>query len=167
MYSSDCVGDNDIRYDEEYTNSAAEQASVNKARAGFWIADSITYDGVGEPAQTGFWDPLNPTVVPYNQRPVNFFNATLNGSRMSEHIITVFQPASQDFCNQTVPPGFFNTLPPESLNQCGVTGFAIGVDIFSTTSYEKDGTMVTIPFEDDFDYQALHRSFPANDFAYY
>lgn len=67
-----------------------------------------------------------------------FYNESFNGSRYSANRYYVFGPAEEVFCNQTVPPGLLNAVPP---GECGINGFSVPANVFGVTSYEKDGTI--------------------------
>ena len=122
-FTSACVGDTDHRYDPTYTNNVIEQAPVYQAAEGYWIRTITAYDGEGNRAQTEFFDPLNPTLIPFdNASPILFENRTISGSRRSSQGILVFGPATNEFCQQQVPEGKFNTIPDDGVSVCGVTG---------------------------------------------
>lgn len=121
-FSNACLGETDVRYDPDYTNTIKDQNPIWAKQEGFWIGTSIQYDGSGNIAQPQFVNPMQirGDVSPYSS-PEFYLNLTIVGSRLYSHNYLVLRPPPQDFCNQTVPAGLANAFA----GQCGVNGFGV------------------------------------------
>lgn len=135
------LADSDVRYDKDTSNALVDQAVVWARASGYYRRTGRAFGPTGQPFSPVPFDParglgLGPR--PYSQNPAyGFFNITNDGSRRYEHRITINPPASLDFCSQEVPEGFLNVLPGGT---CGETGFAAFIEVYSTSTYEKDGS---------------------------
>lgn len=146
-YSNSCLADEDIRYDQDASNTLTDQAEIWGKLQGFFRATVTSFGPTGEKGEPGFFNVLDPTTnssLPYPTAPyLDFFNLTFDGSRHYFHRYSVFSPASAEFCAQSVPLGFVNAFPP---GVCGEDGFALKTEVYVTSSYEKDGRIVIAPF---------------------
>lgn len=147
-YSNSCRRDEDLRYDPNASDSIVEQAPVWGYFQGFWKYEVNGYGPGGEPLGPSLANPAQPFLVggfPYSYFPAfGFLNVTIIGSRMYQHRYHIHSPASQEFCDQTLVSGFVNVL---GTGTCGETGYSYSSEFFGTSSYERDGTIESVPFE--------------------
>jgi hypothetical protein len=147
-YSSPCATNLDQRYDSKVSNSLSTQSAIWANLEGLWRYEVHAYDPNGEPLQPTLLNLYQPIFVggfPYSYYPaVGFLNLTIVGSRMYQHRYLIFPPAQKEFCRgQDIPKGMVNVLGSGS---CGDTGFSYSMELFGTSSYEKDGTVASINF---------------------
>jgi hypothetical protein len=147
-YSSECLAEEDIGYDDGASSTITDQAAVWGKLHGLYRSTVTGFGPSGDKIQEAFYGFVNPdsTSIPYptaNPPYEQFINLTFAGSRHYQHRYSIFPPASADFCTQTVPAGLLNVFPPGT---CGVNGFSIASEAYATSFYEKDGRTVIIPF---------------------
>ena len=112
---------------------------------GFWIGNYTFFDGEGVPQASSTYDEQYGYGWPYGYGDYRgAINITIIGSRFYQHNYFFYPPASSEFCNENADP------PPGKLNAygsgtCGVNGGFKFFDAFGTSSYEKDGTMHSLP----------------------
>lgn len=148
-YSNPCLAAEDIRYDPDASDSLKDQALVWNKLEGFYSGTFFNYDEEGLPIlDYEFYDPAVDFLPDraYAKPAQLFANWTFDGSRLIQHWIYILPPASEEFCNLTVPEGKLNVAPGGT---CGKTGFASYTDVFGTSSYERDGSGVLLPFTGD------------------
>lgn len=148
-YSNDCLADEDIRYDDEASNTITDQAIIWGKLHGLYRSTVTGFGPTGEKLEEGFFNLLNTggtTSFPYssaNPPYEQFINLSFIGSRHYQHRYSIFPAASTEFCNRTAPVGLLNVIPP---GVCGANGISIASEAYATSSYEKDGRFVIIPF---------------------
>ena len=137
-YSSDCLAEEDKRYDDSYTNNIKEQDPLWADQEGFWMATAKDYDSKDQPNQPMVFDPTNlagAMGLPYTRdTSISYVNITLSRSRYYDHTYSVLSAAPQEFCDKPVFPPKMNVL---SNGTCGVNGYASWSENYATTSYEK------------------------------
>jgi hypothetical protein len=84
--TKDCIGDNDVRYDEDKSNNLVDQADVWKILPGLYISDAYLYDFNGEPIKQNENGFLN---FPHKA----FTNITVDGTRFYLHQYSVTENA--------------------------------------------------------------------------
>ena len=144
-YSSPCLADDDVRYDESYTNNILDQNPIWSKRVGYWIHKVQAYDAQGLPYTPRHTDPNDPSATPYEafyQR--GHSNFTIVGSRAYYNQYHVRPPARQEFCNKPIPEGSKNVIGPPDIVECGVTGFNFFSTSYYTSTYEKDGSLISL-----------------------
>mmetsp|Transcript_25103 Transcript_25103/g.41664 ORF Transcript_25103/g.41664 Transcript_25103/m.41664 type:complete len:549 (-) Transcript_25103:969-2615(-) len=159
-YSNPCLAEDDARYDPSGSDSIIDQAPVAWGNfEGFWRYEVKAYGPDGQPQEPTITNPNQPFLVggfPYPYFPAfGFLNVTISGSRMYQHRYLIHPPASADFCDQAVIPGFVNVLDN---GDCGKTGYSYFSEIFATSSFERDGTVVTLPNDSNLGSGGLLRS---------
>jgi len=113
-----CLGETDVRYDPESSNNVGDQASI-------WTRSAGLYRGVGQ-LRVNRLDPFNapvpsvPDATTISITYTTYYNYTVFGSRTATHAVR-----------------FLDGVPPP-LN-------VVQSSAFSTSSHEKDGTMLTLP----------------------
>jgi hypothetical protein len=144
--TEDCLGETDIRYDEDASNTLTDQAPVYKITEGYYDCTQNFYDATtGLPLEDGSSIGLpEHKVFPHYL----FLNNSFFGSRTVWHRINVY----------------------ENVNQ-GAPGLAIIQEGWATSSYEKDGSMIQIGsstgFTDDFESQGNTNSYAVDDRTVY
>jgi hypothetical protein len=148
-YSNPCLAKYDVRYDPSGSDSIVDQApAVWGSFEGFWTYEVKAYNTDGEPQEPTINNPNQPFLIggfPYPYFPAQgFLNVTIVGSRMYQHRYLIHPPAPANFCGQAVIPGFVNVL---GNGTCGATGYSYFSEMFGTSSFERDGTVVTLPYD--------------------
>uniref|UniRef100_A0A7S2EWM9 EF-hand domain-containing protein n=1 Tax=Trieres chinensis TaxID=1514140 RepID=A0A7S2EWM9_TRICV len=135
-FTTPCLGDTDIRYDKSASNALKDQAEIWKNIEGLWKFEFKTYgpDEMPFPPQ-----PIaNRERVAYSAFPAfGFQNITFIGSRFYRHRYVFFPPAPAEFCAQPLQEGESNV----AYGVCGQNGYAWGLDVYGTSTYEKDGSL--------------------------
>ena len=147
-YSNPCLAENDARYDPNASDNIVDHGAVWEHLQGFWKYEVNAYGPGGQPQEPSAANPNQPFLVggfPYSYFPsVGFLNVTILGSRMYQHRYLVFPPAPQEFCDATLASGFVNVL---GKGTCGETGYSYFSELFGVSSYERDGTVVSLPVD--------------------
>jgi hypothetical protein len=116
-----CLGEKDKRYDPKASNALKDQAPVWNILEGFFSCEQRFYDGITGLPIIGF----NPTPMLDPNTSVfpayTFDNATYAGSRGITNRITVYESVT-----------------------AGGQGDSLPLDGWATSSYEKDGSAVSI-----------------------
>lgn len=147
-YSNPCLAENDARYDPNASDNIIDQGAVWDHLQGFWKYEVNAYGPGGQPQEPSATNPNQPFLVggfPYSYFPaVGFLNVTIVGTRLYQHRYLVFPPAPQEFCDETLASGFVNVL---GKGTCGETGYSYFSELFGVSSYERDGTVVSLPVD--------------------
>ena len=147
-YSNPCLGDDDVRYDPHASDNIVDQGPVWRNLSGYWKYKVYAFDPTGRPQEPSASNPNQPFFVggfPYSYSPAyGFLNMTIVGSRIYQHRYLIFQPADTSFCNEELSPGFVNVL---GNGTCGVTGYSLFSELFGTSTYERDGTVMSLPLD--------------------
>ena len=147
-YSNPCLAESDARYDPSVSDNIIDQGAVWEHLQGFWKYEVNAYGPGGHPQHPSATNPNQPFLVggfPYSYYPgIGFLNVTIVGTRMYQHRYLVFPPAPQGFCDETLASGFVNVL---GNGTCGETGYSYFSEVFGVSSYERDGTVVSLPVD--------------------
>jgi hypothetical protein len=141
-YSTNCLGETDIRYDPDASNIITDQNPAWSKFDGLYEATAINYgpDGLPKlPSQAVSGTELLTMGAPFTQTGYNMFiNITLAGSRYYEQAYIAYPPAKTEFCNTVAN----NSIAP---GVCGVNGMGGFFERFGTSSFEKNGQIVMLP----------------------
>lgn len=145
-YSTECKAKTDVRYDADYTNNIKEQDPIWSHFEGYWKRKVFQFDANFDPVQPNVFNPVDTRKsrgVPYPRSDYTSFQIfTTDGSRLTESLFNILEPAPEWFCNQTdLEPGDLTVLDD---GVCGETGFASYSQSFYTSSHEKDGRLELI-----------------------
>ena len=145
-YSNPCLAEKDARYDPNASDNIVDQGPVWEHLQGFWKYQVNAYGPGGQPHEPSATNPNQPFLVggfPYSYFPaIGFLNVTIVGPRLYQHRYLVFPPAPQEFCDETLASGFVNVL---GKGTCGETGYSYFSELFGASSYERDGTVISLP----------------------
>ena len=125
-YSTSCLRDTDIRYNQGYTNNIIEQNPYWSSLQGFWRTKDLGFDNNFQPNQPTVFNPVDTTKsrgLPYTRDSfTSYYNFTFYGSRLIQTVANIWPPAPQDFCDGAqadMQPGDVLAL---NNGTCGETG---------------------------------------------
>ena len=140
-YSTKCLGDTDIRYDQGYTNNIIEQNPNWSSLKGFWRTKDLSFDDNFKPMQPSLYNPVDTKKsrsIPYTRESfTSYYNFTIDGSRLIKSVANIWPPAPQDFCDAAqadLQPGDILAFDNGT---CGETGKLIWICISITCELSK------------------------------
>jgi len=144
LYNKCKLSDSDVRYDAEASNNLKDQDPIYEKLEGFWVGNYTFLTGEGITFPSSLYDETYGFGWPYKYGDYRgAINITIVGSRYYQHNYFFYPPASNLFCAENPNPekGKSNVY---GSGVCGVNGGFKSFDAFSTATYEKDGTMISL-----------------------